>query len=107
MRAVVLHAPGDVQVEEVDRPSLEEPTDAIIRVTAACICGSDLWPYRGLEPVETATRMGTSTSVSSMRSALRSETSRSVTTLLDRSSPQTTRVRSAFPDSSLVAYTRS
>ncbi|MEZ5087889.1 MAG: zinc-dependent alcohol dehydrogenase family protein [Tessaracoccus sp.] len=58
MRAVVLHAPGDVQVEEVDRPSLEEPTDAIIRVTAACICGSDLWPYRGLEPVETATRMG-------------------------------------------------
>lgn len=58
MRAVVLHAPGDVQVEEVNRPSLEEPTDAIIRVTAACICGSDLWPYRGLEPVETATRMG-------------------------------------------------
>lgn len=58
MRAVVLHAPGDVRVEDVERPTIVESTDAIIRVTAACICGSDLWPYRGLEDVRRPTRMG-------------------------------------------------
>lgn len=58
MRAVVLHAPGDVRVEDVERPTIVESTDAIIRVTAACICGSDLWPYRGLEEVRRPTRMG-------------------------------------------------
>lgn len=54
MRGVVMHAPGDVRIEERPNPVIEEPTDAIIRVTAACICGSDLWPYRGAEPVENA-----------------------------------------------------
>lgn len=44
-----MHAPGDVRVEERPDPVVVEPTDAIIRVTAACICGSDLWPYRGVE----------------------------------------------------------
>ena len=58
MRAVVLHAPGDIRVETVDDPSLGEPTDAIIRVTAACVCGSDLWPYRGLEKPRGPARMG-------------------------------------------------
>ncbi len=58
MRAVILHGPGDVRVEEVDRPSIVEPTDAIIRVTAACVCGSDLWPYRGIQPIRRPTRMG-------------------------------------------------
>ncbi|MFT4295155.1 MAG: zinc-dependent alcohol dehydrogenase family protein [Micropruina sp.] len=58
MRAVVMHAPGDVRVEDVEKPVIVEPTDAIIRVTAACICGSDLWPYRGLEDVNGPTRMG-------------------------------------------------
>ena len=58
MRAVVLHAPGDVRVEDVERPTIVESTDAIIRVTAACICGTDLWPYRGLEDVRRPTRMG-------------------------------------------------
>ncbi|BDZ46144.1 hypothetical protein GCM10025866_20530 [Naasia aerilata] len=48
MRGVLMHAPGDVRVEDRDRPALVEPTDAIIRLTAACICGSDLWPYRGI-----------------------------------------------------------
>ena len=52
MRGVVMHGPGDVRVEERPDPRIEEPTDAIIRVTASCICGSDLWPYRGAEPVE-------------------------------------------------------
>lgn len=58
MRAVVMHAPGDVRVDEIDKPTIIEPTDAIIRVTAACICGSDLWPYRGIEDVNGPTPMG-------------------------------------------------
>ncbi|MFT3832749.1 MAG: zinc-dependent alcohol dehydrogenase family protein [Micropruina sp.] len=58
MRAVVMHAPGDVRVEDVEKPVIVEPTDAIIRVTAACICGSDLWPYRGLEDLNGPIRMG-------------------------------------------------
>jgi threonine dehydrogenase-like Zn-dependent dehydrogenase len=52
MRGVIMHAPGDVRVEDRERPTLVEPTDAILRVTASCICGSDLWPYRGVEPVD-------------------------------------------------------
>lgn len=49
MRGVVMYGPGDVRVEERETSKIEEPTDAVIRVTAACICGSDLWPYRGAE----------------------------------------------------------
>src|ERR687890_1287053 len=52
MLGAVLHAPGDVRVEEREDPKIVEPTDAIIRLSATCICGSDLWPYRGAEPVE-------------------------------------------------------
>ncbi|MBC2935089.1 zinc-dependent alcohol dehydrogenase family protein [Nocardioides sp. zg-1228] len=51
MRQVVMHAPGDVRVEERPDPTIVEPTDAIIRLSASCICGSDLWPYRGAEPI--------------------------------------------------------
>ena len=58
MRAVIMHAPGDVRVEEIDKPMIIEPTDAIIRVTATCVCGSDLWPYRGSNPVNQPTPMG-------------------------------------------------
>ncbi|RZL84598.1 MAG: IMP dehydrogenase [Rhodococcus sp. (in: high G+C Gram-positive bacteria)] len=58
MRAVVMHAPGDVRIENVENPKLVDPTDAIIRVTAACICGSDLWPYRGIEELTGPTQMG-------------------------------------------------
>jgi threonine dehydrogenase-like Zn-dependent dehydrogenase len=47
-----MDAPGDVRVEEREDPKIIEPTDAIIRITATCICGSDLWPYRGVEPVD-------------------------------------------------------
>ncbi|MFF2452459.1 zinc-dependent alcohol dehydrogenase family protein [Isoptericola sp. NPDC058082] len=54
MRGVVLHAPGDVRVIEREDPRILQPTDAIIRVTATCICGSDLWPYRGVEDVHDA-----------------------------------------------------
>lgn len=52
MRGVVMHAPGDVRVEEREDPRIIDPTDAVIRLTATCICGSDLWPYRGIEPVD-------------------------------------------------------
>lgn len=58
MRAVVMHAPGDVRVENVENPVIVDSTDAIIRVTATCICGSDLWPYRGIEQVNGPTQMG-------------------------------------------------
>ncbi|MGO3147536.1 MAG: zinc-dependent alcohol dehydrogenase family protein [Leucobacter sp.] len=58
MRAVILHAPGDVRVEEVPDPTLIEDTDAIIRLTAACVCGSDLWPYRGIDPSKGPRQMG-------------------------------------------------
>ncbi len=51
-----MYAPGDVRVEDRDKPVIEEPTDAIIRVVAAC--GSDLHPYRGVEPVDGPTPMG-------------------------------------------------
>lgn len=49
MRGVIMHAPGDVRVAERDNPTILEPTDAIIRVTASCVCGSDLWLYRGAD----------------------------------------------------------
>ncbi len=52
MRQVVMHKPGDVRVEDRDEPGIVEPTDAIIRLSAACICGSDLWPYRGVIDVD-------------------------------------------------------
>ena len=52
MRGVIMHAPGDVRVEEREKPTIVEPTDAILRLSATCICGSDLWPYRGAEPVD-------------------------------------------------------
>jgi threonine dehydrogenase-like Zn-dependent dehydrogenase len=52
MRAVVMHAPGDVRVDQTERPTIVEPTDAVIRLAATCICGSDLWPYRGADDVD-------------------------------------------------------
>src|SRR5829696_8446394 len=48
MRGAVMYGPRDVRVEERDEPRIVDPTDAIIRVSAACVCGSDLWPYRGI-----------------------------------------------------------
>jgi len=54
----VLYAPRDIRVEERAKPTIQAPTDAIIRISAACVCGSDLWPYRGIEPIEGPTPMG-------------------------------------------------
>src|SRR5215204_1773121 len=58
MRGAVMYGPGDVRVEERDEPRLVEATDAIIRVSAACVCGSDLWPYRGVEELGWPAPMG-------------------------------------------------
>jgi threonine dehydrogenase-like Zn-dependent dehydrogenase len=58
MRVAVLSAPGEVHVEDRPEPAIVEPTDAVIRLSATCVCGSDLWPYRGLEPVDGPTPMG-------------------------------------------------
>ena len=51
MRGAVLYGPRDVRFEERSEPKIGEPTDAIIQISAACVCGSDLWPYRGLNPI--------------------------------------------------------
>jgi threonine dehydrogenase-like Zn-dependent dehydrogenase len=58
MRGAVLYAPGDVRVEERQDPRILTPTDAIIRLSATCVCGSDLWPYRGIEAVHGPSPMG-------------------------------------------------
>jgi len=58
MKATVLHAPGDVRLDEVPDPTIAKPTDAVVRVTAACVCGSDLWPYRGINDVTEPSRIG-------------------------------------------------
>src|SRR3954451_16997132 len=58
MRGTVLHAPGDVRVEDRPDPTIEQPTDAVIRLAATCVCGSDLWPYRGIEAIDGPSPMG-------------------------------------------------
>jgi threonine dehydrogenase-like Zn-dependent dehydrogenase len=58
MRGAVLYGPRDVRFEERDAPRIVEPTDAVIRLAATCICGSDLWPYRGIQPIAQPTPMG-------------------------------------------------
>jgi threonine dehydrogenase-like Zn-dependent dehydrogenase len=58
MRATVMYGAGDVRVEQVPDSRVVEPTDALIRVTHACVCGSDLWPYKTMEHSETGRRMG-------------------------------------------------
>jgi threonine dehydrogenase-like Zn-dependent dehydrogenase len=58
MRATVMHKAGDVRIENVPDATLVNPTDALIRVTRACICGSDLWPYKELPPTDSGRPMG-------------------------------------------------
>ncbi|MFT7839784.1 zinc-dependent alcohol dehydrogenase family protein [Saccharothrix sp. BKS2] len=58
MLGAVLHAPGDVRVEQREDPRIVNPTDAVIRLSATCVCGSDLWPYRGIERVDGPSPMG-------------------------------------------------
>src|SRR5205807_808290 len=58
MRATIMHGAGDVRIETVPDAHLIEPTDAVVRVTRACICGSDLWPYASMQPSEIGQSMG-------------------------------------------------
>ncbi|MDF3293574.1 MULTISPECIES: zinc-dependent alcohol dehydrogenase family protein [Streptomyces] len=58
MRATVIHAPNDIRVEEVPDPVIKEPGDAVVRVLRACVCGSDLWAYRGESAREPGQRIG-------------------------------------------------
>jgi threonine dehydrogenase-like Zn-dependent dehydrogenase len=58
MQGAVLYGPRDVRFEEREMPKIIKPTDAIIRISAACVCGSDLWPYRGIQPIAQPTPMG-------------------------------------------------
>ena len=58
MQGAILHAPRDIRVEQREDPKIEQPTDAVIRLAATCVCGSDLWPYRGIEPVDGPAPMG-------------------------------------------------
>jgi threonine dehydrogenase-like Zn-dependent dehydrogenase len=58
MRGTVLYAPRDIRFEDLPDPRIERPTDAVIRIAATCVCGSDLWPYRGLQPTQGPQPMG-------------------------------------------------
>jgi threonine dehydrogenase-like Zn-dependent dehydrogenase len=58
MRATVMHGAGDVRIENVPDAHLIEPTDALVRVTRAAVCGSDLWPYKTMEYSDAGRRMG-------------------------------------------------
>lgn len=58
MLTTMLYGPHDIRVEDRDAPSILKPTDAVVRLAATCVCGSDLWPYRGIQPTVHATPMG-------------------------------------------------
>ncbi len=58
MRGAVLYGPRDIRFEDRETPKIVEPTDAVIRIAVTCVCGSDLWPYRGLQPIAGPTPMG-------------------------------------------------
>lgn len=58
IQGTVLYAPGDVRIAQLPAPEIVEPTDAVIRIAAACVCGSDLWPYRGIDAVTQPRAMG-------------------------------------------------
>jgi len=58
MQGTMIYGPRDIRFEDRPEPTITKPTDAIIRLSATCICGSDLWPYRGLQPIAQATPMG-------------------------------------------------
>ena len=58
MKATFIHGPRDIRFEERPDPKIEKPTDAIIKMSATCVCGSDLWPYRGINKIDQPTTMG-------------------------------------------------
>ena len=107
MKGTMMYGPRDVRFEERPDPTIIEPTDAIIRLSATCVCGSDLWPYRGIDPVTQPMPMGHEYAASSRRSAARSSTSSPASSSSARSSPRTTPARSAGPATRRPASTGS
>ena len=95
MRATVMYGAGDVRVEDVPDARLIEPADALVRVTRAAICGSDLWPYKSMPPDDTGRRMGHELSASSRPSAPTSRQSRRATLSSRRFCGRTAAVSSA------------
>ena len=71
MRGTVLYGPRDVRFEERPEPAIVQPTDAIVRTSVTCVCGSDLWPYRGANPIPSRRPWDTSTAALSRKSAAR------------------------------------
>ena len=74
MKGAVLYGPGDVRFEERSAPEIIEPTDAIVRTSATCVCGSDLWPYPASIPFPSRRQWATSTAALLRRSAVLSQT---------------------------------
>ena len=105
MRVAVMHGPGDVRVEDRPEPTILKPTDAVIRLAATCICGSDLWPYRGIDAVNEPRAIGHE------YCGVVEQVGSAVTTLqpgqfvVGGSDTPTTPARSAAPDSSSTAST--
>jgi threonine dehydrogenase-like Zn-dependent dehydrogenase len=58
MQGTMIYGPRDIRLEDVPEPAITKRTDAILRLSATCICGSDLWPYRGIAPIKNPTTMG-------------------------------------------------
>ena len=58
MNATMLFGPRDIRFEARPDPTILQPTDAIVRIAATCVCGSDLWPYRGIQTITAPTPMG-------------------------------------------------
>src|ERR1700760_3559318 len=58
MRGAMLYGKGDIRFEQRADPTITQPTDAIIKMSATCVCGSDLWDYRGINPIHQPTPMG-------------------------------------------------
>ena len=58
MQGTMIYGPRDIRFEDRPDPNIEKPTDAILRLSATCICGSDLWPYRGIQPISQPGPMG-------------------------------------------------
>jgi len=58
VHATLIHGPRDIRFERVDDPAIQRPTDAVVRVVASCVCGSDLWPYRGVQQTDEPSRIG-------------------------------------------------
>jgi threonine dehydrogenase-like Zn-dependent dehydrogenase len=107
MRGAVLHAPGDIRVDQRPDPTIEQPPTRVIRLSATCVCGSDLWPYRGIEKVDGPAPMGHEYVGIVEEVGATSATSSRASSSSARSSPPTTPARSAGPDTRPPACTAS